>query len=45
MSKETENVGAKAGPGPGEGELHKPPSMLWVMIPLGIIVLYALLTR
>jgi hypothetical protein len=43
MSQESENSGAKAAP--GEGQLHKAPSMLWVMIPLGLIILYALLTR
>jgi hypothetical protein len=26
-------------------ELHKAPSMLWFAIPLGLIVLYALLSR
>lgn len=29
----------------GEGELHKPPSVLWLVIPLGLIMLYAALTR
>ncbi|HYQ17820.1 MAG TPA: hypothetical protein VEQ58_18735 [Polyangiaceae bacterium] len=44
MSQEkTENSGAKAAP--GDGELHKPPSMLWFVIPLAGIMLYALLTR
>jgi hypothetical protein len=26
-------------------ELHKPPSMLWFVIPLGLIIVYALLSR
>jgi len=30
---------------PGEGELHKPPSVLWLVIPLALIMLYAALTR
>ena len=30
---------------PAEPELHKPPSVLWLAIPLGLIVAYALLTR
>jgi hypothetical protein len=39
----------KNGPGEkslsGEAPLQKPPSMLWFVIPLGLIMLYALLTR
>lgn len=26
-------------------KLHPPPSMLWFVIPLGLLLLYALLTR
>ena len=26
-------------------EMHKPPSMLWFVIPLGLLLAYALLTR
>jgi hypothetical protein len=29
----------------GEAPLHQPPSMLWFVIPLGLIMVYALLTR
>jgi hypothetical protein len=25
--------------------MHRPPSMLWFVIPLGLLMLYALLTR
>ncbi len=41
--EETEESGEKAAP--GDGQLHKPPSVLWFVIPLGLIVLYAFLTR
>lgn len=41
MSRE-ETESAKAAP---EGELHRPPSVLWFVIPLVGIVLYALLSR
>jgi hypothetical protein len=41
--EESESSGEKAAP--GDGKLHKPPSMLWFVIPLGLIMLYALLTR
>ena len=30
---------------PSEPELHQAPSMLWFVIPLGLIVVYALLSR
>jgi len=30
---------------PAEGELHRPPSVLWFVIPLVGIILYALLSR
>ena len=30
---------------PGDGKLHKPPSILWFVIPLGLLMIYALLTR
>jgi hypothetical protein len=30
---------------PGDGKLHKPPSMLWFVSPLGLLMVYALLTR
>ena len=26
-------------------EMHKPPSMLWFVVPLGLLLVYALLTR
>lgn len=40
--EETENASAKTA---AEGELHRPPSVLWFVIPLVGIVLYALLSR
>jgi len=30
---------------PDDGKLHKPPSILWSVIPLGLLMVYALLTR
>jgi hypothetical protein len=46
-SEQTEKSGENALPGAsaGEGELHKPPSMLWFVIPLGLLLLYGVLTR
>jgi hypothetical protein len=32
-------------PLPGDEPLHQAPSMLWFMIPLGLLMLYALLSR
>lgn len=32
-------------PADNQGELHRPPSMLWFMIPLGLLMLYAVLSR
>lgn len=40
--EETENASAKS---TSEGEMHRPPSVLWFVIPLVGIVLYALLSR
>jgi hypothetical protein len=40
--EESRSASAKAG---SEGELHRPPSVLWFVIPLVGIVLYALLSR
>ena len=31
--------------GPLVVEMHKPPSMLWFVIPFGLLLAYALLTR
>jgi hypothetical protein len=42
-AKEADKSAAKAVS--GDGELHKPPSMLWFVIPLGLLMLYALLSR
>ncbi len=42
-SEQTEKSGEQALP--GEGELHKPPSILWFVIPLGLLLVYAVLTR
>jgi hypothetical protein len=42
-SQETEKSGEKALS--EDGQLHKPPSMLWFVIPLGLLMLYALFTR
>ena len=44
-SESTEKSGEKAPLGLGEGELHKPPSMLWFVIPFGLLLIYAALTR
>lgn len=41
--EEIENPGAKGAP--GDVELHRPPSVLWFVIPLVAIVVYALLSR
>jgi len=30
---------------PDDGKLHPPPSILWFIIPLGALMIYALLTR
>lgn len=30
---------------PADEQLHPPPSMLWFAIPLGLLLLYAVLTR
>lgn len=38
-SEETRESTAKAAP--GEGELHRPPSVLWLVIPLLLILVYA----
>ena len=40
--EETEKAASPAADG---GELHRPPSVLWFVIPLVGIVLYALLSR
>jgi hypothetical protein len=42
-SKEAEKSAEPAAP--AEGQLHPAPSMLWVMIPLGLIALYAFFSR
>ena len=42
-SREAEKSGEK--PLPGDGQLHKAPSMLWFMIPFGLLMLYAALSR
>lgn len=39
--KKSEEVARKPA---AEGELHKPPSMLWFLIPLGIVMAYAVLS-
>ena len=39
------NVPQASGNGPEPEQLHKPPSMLWFVIPLGLLLLYAALTR
>jgi hypothetical protein len=44
MQKDESNKLADEAAAPGD-VLHKPPSMLWFVIPLGLLVLYALLTR
>jgi hypothetical protein len=31
--------------GSDQQQLHKPPSMLWFVIPLGLLLLYAALSR
>ena len=43
--EKTEKSGEKGLSNDGEAPLHKPPSMLWFVIPLGLIMLYAFLTR
>ena len=40
--EEAENASAKPAP---EGEMHRPPSVLWFVIPLVGMVVYALLSR
>jgi len=30
---------------PGEGELHKPPSIWWFVIPFALLMIYAAFTR
>jgi hypothetical protein len=40
MSSE-ETKASKDGATSGEGEMHRPPSVLWLVIPLLLIVLYA----
>lgn len=32
-------------PAPIVVEMHKPPSMLWFVVPLGLLLAYALFTR
>ncbi len=44
-SEQTEKSGEQALSGEGSGELHKPPSILWFVIPLGLLLVYAVLTR
>lgn len=41
--EETEAAGSKNAP--ADGEMHRPPSVLWFVVPLVGIVLYALLSR
>jgi hypothetical protein len=43
--KEAEKSVAPAAPAPSEEQLHPAPSMLWVVIPLGLIAVYAFLSR
>ena len=40
--EETENASAKTA---SEAEMHRPPSVLWFVIPLVGLVVYALLSR
>ena len=42
-SEEAEKSGDQALP--AEGQLHKPPSVLWFVIPLALLLIYAVLTR
>jgi hypothetical protein len=42
---DTEKTADKTVSGPAEGEMHKPPSVLWLVIPLVLIMLYAAFSR
>jgi hypothetical protein len=42
-TEETEKSGGRGAL--EEAPLHRAPSMLWFVIPMGLLVLYALLTR
>ncbi len=41
----TEKTADKSAREPAEPEMHKPPSVLWLLIPLALIMLYAALSR
>jgi hypothetical protein len=43
--EKTENTAVKAASEPAEAQMHKPPSVLWLLIPLVLIMLYAAFSR